>query len=132
VFDSSREVEFSFTKLIVRDLERATLFYQSVCGYVVGHTYEASLGGRAVRETILMDPAGAPELVLFMYLEGPHPIPGGVITVFYTVDLDAFQDRVLEAGGTVSEPIDTLAIEPPMRFAVFADPEGFLVEALER
>lgn len=132
MLDSSREVEFSFTKLVVRDLERATSFYQSVCGYAVGHTYEASLDGRPVRETILMNPGGAPELVLFTYLEGPHPSSGSVITVFDTVDLDAFQRRVLEAGGTVFEPASTLAVEPPMRFAVFADPEGFLLEALER
>jgi predicted enzyme related to lactoylglutathione lyase len=132
VLDSSREVEFSFTKLVVRDLERATSFYASVCAYAVGNTYEASLDSRPVRETILMNPKGAPELVLFAYVEGPHPPPGSVITVFDTVDLDAFQARVLEAGGTVVEPIGTLSVEPLMRFAVFADPEGVLLEALER
>ncbi len=48
-------------------------------------------------------------------------------------DLDAFQARMLDAGGTIVYPIDSVEFGTnQMRVAFFADPEGHLLEVLER
>ena len=133
MLDKSRKVEFSFTKLIVRDLDGATAFYQAVCEYGDGYTVEATMADRPIRETILARPGGGAELVLLSYLDGSHPTAGSVVSAFNTVDIDAFQARVLAAGGTVVEPIKEVSFNGnTMRIAFFADPEGFLMEVMER
>ncbi len=131
--DKSRNVEFSFTKLLVRDLERMTAFYRSTCEYGAGQTLEAAMGGRPIRETILAKPGGGAELVIMTYLDGNHPPAGSAVNAFNTVDLDAFEARVLDAGGLVVEAISELAFNGnTMRMGIYADPEGFLLEVLER
>ena len=133
MLDDARNVEFSFTKLLVSDLERMTAFYQLVCEYGTGYTLEASMGGRPIRETILPKPGGAAELVMVMYLDGHHSPAGGAINAFNTRDIEALEVRVRAAGGSVIEPISELTHNGnTMRMAVYADPEGFLLEVLER
>lgn len=133
MLDKTRNVEFSFTKLLVHDLERAVAFYRAVCEYGEGYTVEATMIDRPIRETILSRPGGGAELVLMTYLDGVHPQPGCVVNAFNTVDIEAFQARVLAAGGAVLEPIKDLAFnDNVMRIAFFADPEGFLLEVMER
>ena len=133
MLDKSRRVEFAFTKLIVRDLERATAFYRAVCEYGEGYTVDATMADRPIRETILARPGGGAELVLLTQLDGAHPSSGNVVTAFNTVDIDAFQARVLAAGGTVIEPIKELSFNGnSMRIAFFDDPEGLLLEVMER
>jgi predicted enzyme related to lactoylglutathione lyase len=133
MLDKTRTVEFSFSKLVVGDLERATAFYQAVCEYGTGYTVEAIMVDRPVRETILSRPGGGAELVLLTFDDGTHPAPGSVISAFNTVNIDAFQARVLAAGGTVVDPIKELTFNNnTMRVAFFADPEGFVLEVMER
>ncbi len=133
MLDKNRTVEFSFSKLVVRDLESATAFYQAACQYGEGYTVEATMADRPIRETILSRPGGGAELVLLTYPDGEHPAPGSVISAFNTVDLDAFQARVLAAGGTVVEPIKALTFNNnTMRVAFFSDLEGFVLEVMER
>ena len=56
-----------------------------------------------------------------------------MIIVFDTPDLDAFQARVLAAGGSVVEAIKVLEFGGNrMRMGIFADIEGYLLEVLER
>ena len=133
MLDKTRNVEFSFTKLLVGDLERMTAFYQAACEYGPGHTLDATMAGRPIRETILSKPAGGAELVIITYLDGNHPPAGGAVNAFNTVDLDAFEARALAAGGTQVEAISELEFNGnKMRMGIYADPEGFLLEVLER
>lgn len=129
----ARVSEFAFTKLVVKDLQAMAAFYRTVCGYGEGQFVEAAIGARPVEEIIFSKPQGRAELVLLKYLEGPQSSPSGVITAFNTPDLDAFQMRVLAAGGAVIDPIKPLEFGTSrMRIAFFADIEGFLLEVLER
>ncbi len=133
MLDNSRSVEFSFTKLLVSDLDRVTAFYQAACGYGAGQTLDASMGGRPVRETILSKPGGGAELVIMTYLDGNHPPVGGAVNAFNTVDIEAFEARALGAGGSIVEAISVLEFNGnTMRMGIYADPEGFLLEVLER
>ncbi|MEY4160283.1 MAG: hypothetical protein RLZZ136_904 [Pseudomonadota bacterium] len=110
-----------------------TAFYQSTCEYGAGLTLEATLGGRPIRETILMQPRGGAELVLITYLDGEHALAGAVVNAFNTVDIAAFEARVLAAGGSVVEEIRPIEFNGKrMRMGIYADPEGFMLEVLER
>jgi predicted enzyme related to lactoylglutathione lyase len=52
---------------------------------------------------------------------------------FFTQDLDALEARILSAGGTVVQAIGPLQMgERPARFALYADPEGYVLEVIER
>jgi predicted enzyme related to lactoylglutathione lyase len=74
---------------------------------------------------ILRTPEGELDLVLLTYLGERAPIQGGEITAFDTDDLDAYQARVLDAGGSIMHAIDSVEVGTSrMRIAFFADPEG--------
>jgi predicted enzyme related to lactoylglutathione lyase len=124
---------FAFTKLVVHDLAKEAAFYQAVCGYREPELLKAEMGGRPIEEIILRNPEGELDLVLLTYVgEGP-PIPGGEITAFDTDDLDACQARVLDAGGSIVHAIVSVEVGTSrMRIAFFADPEGHLLEVMER
>ena len=133
MLDKTRRVEFAFTKLAVADLDRATAFYRAACEYGEGYTVDAVMADRPIRETILSRPGGGAELVLITYLDGAHSGHGGAVNAFNTVDIDAFQARVIAAGGAVVEEISELSFnDKVMRIAFFADPEGLLLEVMER
>lgn len=122
---------YSFTKLVVPDLQAAAAFYRAVFGYGEGQFVRATIAGRPMEEIIFLRGDGEAGLILLQYLEGPKPSPSGVILGYGTNDLDAFQARVLAAGGSVVEPIAPLASVPNMRVAFFADPDGYFLEVLE-
>ena len=123
----------AFPKLVVCDLDAMTTFYRAVCGYGEGQRIEDAIAGRPIVEIVFNKPEGGAELVLLTFTEGPPPSPSGVMIVFDTPDLDAFQARVLAAGGSVVEPIKALEFGGNhMRMAIFADIEGTMLEVLER
>ena len=125
--------KFAFTKLVVHDLHKAAAFYRAVCEYGEGQIVKAAIAGRPVEEIIFRAPERGIELVLLTFLEEPPPSPNGVITAFDTPDLNAFQERLLNAGGTVVEPIKRIEFGANrMQIGFFADPEGFLLEVMER
>ena len=124
---------FAFTKLVVHDLVNEATFYRAVCGYGEAELLTADMGGRPIEEMILRTPEGALDLVLLTYGDEAPPAPGGVITAFDTRDLDAYQIRLLDAGGTVVNAIKWVDIgQTRMRIGFFADPEGNLLEVMER
>lgn len=130
---TSPPATFAFTKLVVRDLERSAAFYRAVCGYGEGHLVRSTIAGRRMRELIFRNAAGATEMMLLAYDDGPAPSGEGVITGFNTPDLDAFEARLLAAGGTVLDPIATIEIgDVKIRLAFYFDCEGYGVEAIER
>lgn len=123
----------AFAKLVVQDLDAMATFYRAVCGYGDGQRIEDAIAGRPIVEIVFGKPEGGAELVLLTFSEGPPPSPSGVIIVFDTPDLDAFQARVLAAGGSVVEAIKVLEFGGNrMRMGIFADIEGYLLEVLER
>ncbi len=123
----------AFPKLVVRDLEAMAGFYRAVCGYGEGQRIEDAIAGRPIAEIVFSQPHGGAELVLLTFTGGPPPSPSGVMIAFDTPDLDAFQARVLGAGGSVVEAIKALEFGGNrMRMGIFADIEGYVLEVLER
>ncbi len=125
--------EVAFAKLVVRDLDAMAAFYRAVCGYGEGQRLEDAITGRPIIEIVFGKPEGGAELILLTFVDGPAPSPSGVMIVFNTPDLDAFQARVLAAGGVVVDPVKPLEFGGNrMRIGIFADIEGYLLEVLER
>ena len=123
---------FTFTKLIVGDLERTSAFYRDVCGLAEGRRIDATVDGRAITEIILAgEPPGPATLILFAFHDTPAPAAGETILGFYTSDIEAFLERVRRAGGTITQETQSLP-DLGLKFAFAKDVEGHLIEALEQ
>ncbi len=124
---------FSFTKLIVHDLERMAAFYREVYGlHVVNRVRGVSIGDEAIDEVMMSpDPkAQWSALVLLKYLGRKPPPNGEVILGFTTDDLPALMERVTKAGGRVTAPIEEMP-QRKIRVAFVTDPEGHLAELVQ-
>jgi predicted enzyme related to lactoylglutathione lyase len=122
----------SMTKLVVGDLEAAIAFYGAVCGLSPAQRIEGAVEGRQITEVIMGSAAPtAPTLVLFSYEGVPAPQPGECMLVFDTDDLEAFVVRAVAAGGSIMQPPQALP-DFGLSFAFVRDPEGHIVEALQR
>jgi lactoylglutathione lyase len=126
--------EFAFTKIVVRDLAKQVAFYSAVCGYRQPDLLKGDIGGRPIEEIIFRTGEGALDLVLLTYVGELSPSNlGGGITAFYTDDVDACQARVLDAGGSIVEAVSLVEVGTNrMRIGFFADPEGHVLEVMER
>jgi predicted enzyme related to lactoylglutathione lyase len=124
---------FSFTKLVVHDLDRMVAFYRDVYGLHAVHRVRGeSIGGEEIDEVMMSpDPkAQWSSLVLLKYL-GRRPSPNGeVILGFTTNDLPALLDRVTKAGGDITAPVKEMP-ELKIRVAFATDPEGHLAELVQ-
>ena len=124
---------FSFTKLVVRDLEKMAAFYGDVYGlHAVNRQRGHRIGGEPIDEIMMSaDPDAAfGSFVLLEYLDrGPSP-DGEVILGFVTDDLPALLERVRAAGGAVHAPIQEMP-ELRLRVAFATDPEGHLAELVQ-
>jgi len=122
---------FSFTKLVVGDLETAATFYKSVCGLTEQNRVEAKIGGKTISEILFNATApGGASFVLLTFVGAAKPTAGGVIPGFITGDVDAFVARARAAGGTVvEEPADQP--QHGVRVAFVTDPEGNLIEVVQ-
>jgi len=124
---------YSFTKLIVHDLDKMAAFYREVYGlHAVNRVSGESIGREAIDEIMLSpDPnARYGPLVLLKYLgRGPSPA-GEVILGFTTDDLPGLLERVRKAGGGITAPIKEMP-ELKIRVAFATDPEGHLAELVE-
>ena len=70
-------------------------------------------------------------LVLFTFHGAPPPPPGECMLVFETGDIDGFVQRALSLGGSLMQKATKLA-ELDLAYAFVRDPEGHIVEALQR
>jgi catechol 2,3-dioxygenase-like lactoylglutathione lyase family enzyme len=124
---------FNFTKLIVADLDRSAAFYRDVCGLKeVNRISATGDDGRSLTEIILGGDAGGPAtLILITYHGEPVSPKGDSVLGFFTTDIDAFLDRLVKAGGTVTSPVKALA-DAGLKYAMTTDNEGHILEALQR
>jgi lactoylglutathione lyase len=128
---STADANFSFTKLLVDDLDKTAAFYKSVCGLVEQMRFDASINGRPISEiTFLPTYPGGGSLTLLKFIDAPKPTNDELILGFTTDDLDAFVERVKAAGGRVTDPIRTMT-EVNLRVAFVEDVEGHLIEVVQ-
>lgn len=127
---------FTFTKIVVSDLDRVIPFYRDAIGLRLLSRFIADGGDYAQEEAVLgghggnagADGAGrGPLLMLVRYLARPAPPVGAAWTGFAVDDLAATVAAVERAGGEVVIPIMD-APEYKVAVAVVTDPEGHLVE----
>jgi predicted enzyme related to lactoylglutathione lyase len=127
------DADYSFSKLIVHDLEKMAAFYRDVYGLHAVHRVRGqSIGGEEIDEIMVSkDPtAQFGSLVLLKYL-GRAPSPTGeLILGFTTDDLPGLLERVCAAGGGVHAPIREIP-EMKLRVAFATDPEGHLAELVQ-
>jgi predicted enzyme related to lactoylglutathione lyase len=123
---------FSFTKLVVSDLERAERFYCSVFGMKALHRVTSEEHAYPLEEVILSltGEAGDHRLVVTRYLERPCPPAGSVWTGFVVADMAATLAAVEAAGGSIAVPVHENA-EHGVLAAIAADPEGHLIEIIQ-
>ena len=125
------DAHFSFTKLLVGELEKTAAFYASVCGLVEQQRVDATIGGRPIREiTFLPTYPGGGSLTLLEFLGAPEPHADELILGFTTTDIEAFVERAKAAGGCVADPIRALP-EHRLRVAFVRDVEGHLLEVVQ-
>jgi predicted enzyme related to lactoylglutathione lyase len=123
---------FSFTKLVVDDLEKMSAFYQQVYGLKQFDRIQADIGIDPIDEIMLgVDSTYGPgSMVLLKFVDKPAPVPGAVILGFQTDDLEALVERVIASGGALHSEIKESDVAA-VRVAFITDPEGNLAECVQ-
>lgn len=123
---------FSFTKLVVNDLDTAERFYCAVFHLRRLHRVTSDAHQYALDEVVLSHPdaPGGHALIITRYLQRPCPPPGAAWTGFVVPDIDATLSAVAAAGGKVEVPVHGNP-EHDVRAAIAADPEGHLIEIIQ-
>lgn len=123
---------FSFTKLVVADLEKMAAFYREAYGLHTVQRVQERIGDERIEELMLStDPtASFGTFVLLKFLDRAVPPSGEVILGFTTDDLPALLERVQAAGGGIhAQPRDMPELS--LRVAFATDPEGHLAELVQ-
>lgn len=122
---------FSFTKLVVKDLEACAVFYKNVCGLTELARVDADIAGRSISEIMFNATGeGGATFVLLRFNDADQDFANEVIVGFVTPDLEAFVQRALAAGGHVVEPIRARP-EHGVKVAFVQDVEGHLIEVVQ-
>lgn len=127
-----RKASFTFTKLMVDDLEKMAAYYQEVYGLNQLQRVQAELAAEPVDE-IMMGPGqqvSTESLTLLKYVKRPNPPRGEVIVGFVTQDLPALLARAQRAGGSLLQDIREMP-EHGVKVAFVKDPEGHLAEVVQ-
>lgn len=117
---------FTFFKLTVADLDRATGFFEAGFGMTRTRTIETD----GFRENIMTGADGSATIVLFHYKDGRSIDLGtgyGPIGMV-TRDLDADLARVIEAGG--KQKGESVALGAS-RIAIIVTPDGHEIEMIQ-
>jgi predicted enzyme related to lactoylglutathione lyase len=89
------------------------------------------IAGRKIDEIIFKRPAaGGIIFILLKFLDQTAPCSGEMIATITTEDLKGFCERVEQGGGKVLQQPE-FREEFQLWFAIAADPEGHLIEAVE-
>ena len=118
---------FSFTKLVVADLEASAAFYSEVFGLREQYRVQDDIGGRAMEEILFESEPGDATFVLLHFDDTPEPAAGSAIGGFITDAIDELFPRAVAAGATVVGPVHD-APEHGVRVGFLADPDGHLLE----
>jgi predicted enzyme related to lactoylglutathione lyase len=127
-----RSTSYSFTKLVVHDLEKMAAFYKQV--YDLGEIarFQTQSAGEPIDEIVLGFGTDVTKssIILLRYMERPRPAGGEVVLGWRTTDLAALLDRIRAAGGRIVQELER---RPDFRIKVAfaADPEGHLSELIE-
>jgi predicted enzyme related to lactoylglutathione lyase len=123
------ENTFVATGIVVRDLDVAQRFYESVLG--LKETNRVRVDTLRMDEVILATPGGGAALVLMRYDDGRAHVEVGQKLVFAVASPAAVADAAVEAGGKV--------VFPPTHMPDFGatigfveDPDGHAIEILDR
>ena len=126
------DAKFSFTKLVVADLDRATAFYTALLGFTEATRVRADITGRDVEEVVLAHSEGGPSLILLAWCDAPPPVFGELILGVSTSDPQGFIARALAAGGTLAQEVkDYDVLGQAVRAGFIRDCEGHLIEVVE-
>ena len=124
--------EFGFTKLIVADLALLEPFYVDVLRLSVVTRISVDEPDWALDEVVLGIPGVTGcQLNLVQYRKRATPPPGEAVIGFYVTDIEAICAAAVRGGGVISVPVQHLAAHN-LSLAYIADPEGHLIELLER
>ena len=122
---------FSFTKLVVADLEASAAFYSEVFGLREQYRVKSDIGGRTLQEILFESTApGGATFVLLRFDDTSEPAAGSVIGGFITDEIDELFPRAVAAGATVIGPVHD-APEHGVRVGFLADPDGHLLEVCQ-
>lgn len=104
-FAKNGNTDFMFTKLQVKDLDKAVSFYSSAIGLVEMNRVEAEINGRKVSEVVFMPTyEGGPLFILAQFHDTQTPVANESILGLATKDIADLIARVEKAGGRVLEP----------------------------
>lgn len=127
----AQQAHFGFTKLVVKDLDRAAEFYSKVCGLTEMARVDSEITSRGISEVMFTPAAeGAAMFVLLKFHDVEAPSSNEVIVGFQTDDLEGFIDRAQQAGGKLVDPIRIMP-EHGIKVAFITDIEGHLLEVVE-
>ena len=122
---------WSFTKVVVADLDAEVAFYHDVFGLDEAHRIKGGLDGVEFEEVFFASGAHPPVLGLVTYPDRQDPAVGETVIGFSTPDIAVLFDRAKRHGGTIRrEPMNS---DESLGFTVglLEDPEGHLIEVLE-
>jgi lactoylglutathione lyase len=129
---ASAPAHFSFTKLVVGDLDKSAAFYRATCGLVQQTRIDTESGGRKLSEILFQPTApGGATFVLIHYYDTPKTVSSELILGFATNDIEAFVARAVAAGGSVERAPYAIA-EMKIEVAFVRDVEGHLIEVVQQ
>lgn len=123
---------YSFTKLVVDDLEGMARFYEEVYGLTQLQRVQAEIGGEPIDEIILGREGSYDGLILLRFTERPASAAGEVIVGFTTPDIAALFERAMAAGATEVDAPKVMAVAGDLMVGFLTDPEGHLTEVVQQ
>ena len=107
-------VRFGFTKVVTKDVEKLSEFYEAALGRLEKLRLETTLGGEPLDEVILSAPdGGGPILVLVNYVRRPLPHLGEVLLAPLVAPFDPnqrFRDGIGDMGQPLSPAVSQFAL----------------------
>lgn len=123
------DITFVATGIVVRDLEVAQRFYESVLGMKEANRVRVDMLG--MDEVILSPPGAGASLVLMRYDDGRAHVEVGQKLVFTVPSPEAVASAAVEAGGSVLFPATHMP-DFGATIAFVQDPDGHAIEVLDR
>ena len=122
---------FSFTKLVVADLDRMAAFYEAVYHLTEVGRYGGEVAGHPIDEIVLGRDGASAGLILLKFLDRNVPTTGELLLGFTTDDIAALCERGVAAGGSVWADIKDPNLAGVALVGFLADPEGHVAEVVQ-